>query len=134
MNKIIIFIIIAIIIAFLIKSVFKNSKKQNRNSTNSNTYSNEYYSKINIMSYKQLDKMHEELLTLVEEIPSPFLPGLDDKAALLAKEKYQEKIKECLPIEKQIYGCKTYGEAQSLNQAVVKRLDYLYDNGEYSND
>lgn len=135
MNKYIGLIILAVIVILIIKAISKKfSNKQNHNSDYDNTSHNEYYSKINAMSYKQLDKMHDELIALVREIPSPLLPGLDDNTNLLMKEKYQNKIKERLPIEKQIYGCKTYGDAQNLNQAVVKKLDYLYDKGEYKND
>ncbi len=123
-----IIIILILIIAVILTIFIRKNKKQNETSEN-----NGYYNSINTMSYNQLDKMHNELLVLVNEIPSPILPGLDNSQNEILKQKYHNKINEKLPYAKQIYGCVTYGDAEKLNQAVVKRLDYLYDNRRHNN-
>lgn len=77
-------------------------------------------SSIDSMSYEELDHMHEVLLDYVLKIPllDCYLP-----ADVLRRNVEEFK---CGQIEDgPIYGCYTYGEADELNKAIVKRLDYL---------
>lgn len=122
----ILFIIVMIIIKYIKQSKSSNSKNRNKNSEY-----NKYYNSINQMSYEYLDKIHCELLPLCNKITFVMLPHADENGQPIYDsheeniKKLNDKRKEVLPREKQIYGCKTYGDAQKLNQAIVKRLDEL---------
>lgn len=73
---------------------------------------------------EQLNQMHDELLTYVEEMPFPVaFPGslMSDEEV---RRRYDAFCQKPLPNGER-YGCRTYGEAEALNQLVVKRLDEL---------
>lgn len=92
---------------------------------------NKCYNSINEMSYEQLDKIHDKLLPLCNEITFVMIPHVDNNGKPIwnspevSAEKLKQKKTEILPEIQQIYGCKTYGDAEKLNQAIVKRLDEL---------
>lgn len=78
----------------------------------------------------KLDKMHDDLLCYVLEIPSP-IPvaalidsNYDRKLDEEAKAQYRAFCKRPLP-NGELYGCRTYGEAQEMNRVVVKRSEEL---------
>lgn len=91
-------------------------------------------SSIDDMSYDELDKIHQELLPLSNEIAYVMLPLAYDYGEFcydspeISAQKLKQKRAETLPKKQQIYGCKTYGDAKDLNQAIVKRMDELYEN------
>lgn len=122
-------ILIPIIIVALIVCVFVVLKKK----TKISEY-DKLLNSINDMSYDELDKIHQELLPLCNEIAYVMLPNADDYGELCndsletSAQKLKQKRAEILPKEQQIYGCKTYGDAKDLNQAIVKRMDELYEN------
>ncbi len=73
--------------------------------------------KIATLPESELEKMHEELLTYVQHRPVP-TEGVDYMKVL--REHEMKAI-----AGGGIYGCTTYGEAESMNKAIVKRLDEL---------
>lgn len=69
------------------------------------------------MNEDTLRTMHRDLLFYMRERPVPF-PGRDYLADLL---EFQRKLIAGGPV----YGCTTYGEAEKLNEAIVKYLDAI---------
>lgn len=122
-------ILIPIIIVVLIVCILMLSKKKAKISEY-----DKLLSSINDMSYDKLDSIHEKLLPLCEEIDFVVFPHSDEYGNPVwdSKDdfinKLNDKKSEVLPVEKQIYGCKTFGDAEKLNQAIVKRMDDLYEN------
>lgn len=121
-------ILILIIIVVLIACIFMAAKKKFKISEY-----DKLFNSINDMSYDKLDRIHEKLLPLCEEINFVVFPHADEYGNPVWDSsdefirKLNDKKSEELPVEKQIYGCKTFGDAEKLNQAIVKRLDELYE-------
>lgn len=72
------------------------------------------------LSCSELNEMHDILLTYSIKYPVP-IPGISPEA-------YKQKIsayRQTPIVCGGIFGCKTYGEAEQLNIAIVKRLDEL---------
>lgn len=122
-------ILIPIIIVVLLVCIFVLLKKK----TKLSEY-NRLLNSINDMSYDELDKIHQELLPLCNEITYVMLPHADDYGEFcydspeILAQKLKQKSAETLSKNQQIYGCKTFGDAEKLNQAIVKRLDKLDEN------
>ncbi len=133
MKYTILFVIFFIVIFVIIKIKIKSGSSVSDNSETESASSQylQYFNSINQMSYEELDKIHEDLLPLCEEVNFVILPHADEYGNPIwdSKEEFirklNEKKSETLPKEKQIYGCKTFGDAEKLNQAIVKRLDEL---------
>ncbi len=125
-------VLVALLIIIIIVIKYKKqSKSSNANGSNKSSEYNKYYNLVNQMSYKELDKIHNELLPLCNQITFVMMPHADEYGQPVYNsheeniKKLNEKRREVLPLEKQIYGCKTYYDAEKLNQAIVKRLDEL---------
>lgn len=84
------------------------------------------------MNYNELEKMHNDLLPLCNKSLVSGLVWYDENIPYENKKSEMERINrsigDLIPENKQIYGCKTFGDAEKLNQKIVKRLDELYDN------
>lgn len=124
--------IIVVIAIVLVINIYRNKYRVNNNQSQKvNVELNQYYNLINQMSYEQLDKMHNDLLPLCNEITFVLIPHADSNgdpvydSREVTIQKLNQKRAEILSPDKQIYGCKTYDDADKLNQAIVKRLDEL---------
>lgn len=116
-------LIVVIVIAIIWCIVFANRKKLEKFVDNNFEYELTFGS-INKMEYDELDKIHNDLLPLCNEILFSSFECEDDNLTL-SNQKRENKVNEKLPKEKQIYGCKTYGDAENLNHAIVKKLDEI---------
>lgn len=123
---VVLLIIIVIVIKYKKQSISSNSTIRNRNSEY-----DKYYNSVNRMSYEELEQIHNELLPLCNEITFVMIPHADSNgdpvydSREVTIQKLNQKRAEILSPDKQIYGCKTYDDADKLNQAIVKRLDEL---------
>lgn len=130
--KYIIIAIVVIMIFVFIKYITANKNNDTETTSSSPTYSNEfikYYNAVDRMSYKQLDKMHEDLLPLCTRSLVSGLVWYDDSIPYERKKQEENRIKnnigDTIPKEEQIYGCQTYEQASKLNQKIVKILDQM---------
>lgn len=128
-----ILLVVLLIVIIIVLKYKMQSKSSSVKDINISSEYNQYYNSINQMSYEELDKIHEALLPLCEEVNFVVLPHADEYGNPIwdSKEEFIRKLNdkksEKLPEEKQIYGCKTFGDAEKLNHAIVKRLDELYE-------
>lgn len=114
-------------IAKKIAPMFNSNQIVNTTYENTASKKNEFdnmMQKINTMSESELDHIHDELLEYVMKRPIP-LPGVDFNLDEF-KKKEKEFDNKLLAEGKLIYGCRTYGEATRLNEAIVQRIDQLY--------
>ncbi|MCM1234978.1 MAG: hypothetical protein NC489_33180 [Ruminococcus flavefaciens] len=125
-------LLVALLIVIIIVVKYKTqSKSTSANGSKVSLEYNQYYNSIEQMSYAELDKIHNELLPLCNKITFVIIPHADEYGQPVYNsheeniKKLNDKRREILPLEQQIYGCKTFGDAEKLNQAVVKRLDEL---------
>ena len=89
-----------------------------------------YMAAVETMSYQELEKIHEDLVELSLYTIAPGLlfyaeeetgkPGFSPEKVW---EETERRRAEKLPPEKRLYGCVTYGDAEELNQIIVKKLD-----------
>lgn len=118
-----VFVIVLVIVLILIWCVVFANKDRLNNYVNTNYKYELIYGSINKMNYDELDKIHNELLPLCNEVVfSEIAFSMNNKGSDL---QYNDKRNEALPNDKRIYGCKTYGDAFELNTVIVKRLDAL---------
>lgn len=137
MKYIIIIILILIIITVAVKLTKKSAAAPNEPTGQGDAGLNNYYNLIKNLSCNELDKMHSDLLPLCRQTIGieAAISYVDEygQPEYNSKEEFTKRVKaklaETLPADKQIYGCKTYGEARELNYAVVKRLDELESEG-----
>lgn len=98
-----------------------------RLSRKSPQHSDEYqqiFESINMKSEEELDSIHDALIPFVNDIPfSVPLPGTNQTLAD-AQKRNAEFCRRPIP-NGPIYGCRTYGEAEEMNKAVVRRLDVI---------
>lgn len=124
---IVIIVTIILITLILIKKHSQNNNHQTQTNNNSEFY--RYYSAINQMDYKQLEKIHNDLVPLCTYSLISGLVYYDDSIPYekkgQVKNRIQQQIGDTIPENERIYGCVTYQDAKKLNQAIVKRLDEL---------
>ena len=130
--KYIIIAIVVIMIFVFIKYITANKRSNTEPVSITPEYSNEFiknYNAVDRMNYKQLDKMHEDLLPLCTRSLVSGLVWYDDSIPLERKKQEEDRIKnnigDTIPKEEQIYGCQTYEQARQLNQKIVKILDQM---------
>lgn len=101
-----------------------------RLSKKSPQHSDEYqqiFESINMKSEEELDSIHDALIPFVNDIPfSVPLPGTNQTIAE-AQKNHEQFCKKVLP-NGTVFGCRTYGEAEEMNRAVVHRLDLINKN------
>lgn len=72
----------------------------------------------------QLEKMHEELMPYALEVSMCVLGDVfaGDASKIDVRGKMRKQQNALLP-NGSLYGCKTYGDAEKLNAAIVRELD-----------
>lgn len=120
-------IIILIIFVFIAIKGYSASNKSKSDSVEFTDNSYKYEGFVNSLSNKQLEEIHEKLLPVVKKIDKPLIENLAG-----AKHTHEEVVKRMniirntdLPAENQIYNCRTYGDAEALNKAIVNRMDKM---------
>ncbi len=116
---------VVFVIAFL---AFLGSNEENQASKAKRKTLESYLKNIPGMTTEELNKMHDALFPYAIEgsmsaLADLFAPNPSDPDQARSTEEKQRRAP--LP-NGEIYGCRTYGDAEALNAAIVKELDRRY--------
>ncbi len=119
-------VVVVFVIAFL---AFLGSKEEDQAPKVKRKTLESYLKNIPGMTTEELNKMHDALFPYAVEgsmsaLADLFGPNVPDADHARSTEEKQRRTP--LP-NGELYGCRTYGDAEVLNAAIVKELDRRYD-------